>query len=259
MQTELDPTALITEYRQSDYEVRQFPSSITLHFPYPVSVSSLVLYSSAEDLKDQLAFFDVTCVGYDGTTTVLATRNHPWQWVRTMEALRIPLIPSVVQSLSLVIYGLLSFSPSLQGSNKEKVDRATLGRITVLSETPLWCPQTGLLPSTPAHQCVLRTVRDSVQRGTFRTCCAVEEDPQQPLYMSAHWAEEEPHLVLLTPPSHHYYILFLYAIEHIQPQVADGAITDLEVCFRSLVVGAVTVYSVDDISAEVELDCLHQP
>lgn len=86
--------------------MRQFPFSITLHFPYPVSVSSLLLYSSPDDVKDQLAFFDVTSVRYDGTTAVLATRNHPWQWMDNMEALSIPLIPSVVKSLSLVVYGM---------------------------------------------------------------------------------------------------------------------------------------------------------
>ena len=256
LQTEQDPASLLAILRQNDYEMRQFPFSITLHFPYPVSVSSLILYSSSENVKDQLAFFDVTSVRYDGTTAVLASRNHPWQWMETNEAFSIPLIPSVVQSLSLVVYGIPLFLPSLQGANREKVDKATLGRIAVLSETPLWCPQTSVLPSTPAHQCVLRTIRDSVQRGTLRSCCVVREDPLQPLYTSAYWEKEESHLVLLTPPSHHYYILFLYAMEHIQPQVAESALIDLEVCFSSLVVGTVTVYSVDDVSANVESLCV---
>ena len=256
LQTKQDPASLLTIFKQNDYEMRQLPFSITLHFPYPVSVSSLILYSSSENVKDQLAFFDVTSVRYDGTTAVLASRNHPWQWMETNEAFSIPLIPSVVQSLSLVVYGIPLFLPSLQGANREKVDKATLGRIAVLSETPLWCPQTSVLPSTPAHQCVLRTIRDSVQRGTLRSCCVVREDPLQPLYTSAYWEKEESHLVLLTPPSHHYYILFLYAMEHIQPQVAESALIDLEVCFSSLVVGTVTVYSVDDVSANVESLCV---
>ena len=104
-QTESPPRSLLSPYTSYLYARTTLPSSFTLSFPHPYSVSSLHLFSSAANLLQQPSTIQIQGVRADGGKEWLAMKSHSWLWEHEYEELIFPFESTVLSSLTVFIFG----------------------------------------------------------------------------------------------------------------------------------------------------------